>query len=754
MVSWRFTALPKHPRDSSLNPGLEKPEILDGKRQMLLLMVGLVMVGASLKSIPSLHKTRGLMKLLPSSSSALSPELAASSLSEQDMVTSTSSTESAYFGRRKAVESSVLPGSADSLGDSTHALQAERAEHTPESTALTSSADSTRSHDAPGTSFETHHNTPNRHDMVKTPGESSEISMLDGALGEAAQAAAAVAGAAAAASAVIGAVEAGGGGTGRDERVGDEFVRGEKARSGIGADSPVISTLTVAASDTERLLSPPSASLSFPSPSSSSASLSSLLLPSAVGVVWTSGFNASGSHAPRRTSEKLLWRSPTVEHIEQCIARSKTHKVPAKSATNGYLLVTANGGLNQMRAAICDMVAVARIMNATLVVPELDHTSFWSDPSEFEDIFDLDHFVETLKDDIRVVRELPRRVAHRRVLEKFPISWSPFSYYREELLLRLKKHRVMRFPLTDSRLANNGMPESIQRLRCRANYRALRYTDTISRVASNLIARLRKLGPYIALHLRYEKDMLAFTGCDHGLSRWESGELRAMRLNNSRWKEKDIDGEARRKEGACPLTPKETALFLHAMGFPKKTLIYIAAGDIYGSKGLSELTRYYPNTFTHSTLATPEELAALGGYQNRLAAVDYTVAVESDVFAYTYEGNMARAVQGHRRFEGHRKTIIPDREAVVRLLDQFKAGEMTWNAVRKEIRKQHKGRVGGPHQREAGENPKLEENFYANPMPGCMCEVERQPGKAVKACRMEGGQRKCREVPKEEEAYI
>ncbi|CAI7851653.1 unnamed protein product, partial [Closterium sp. NIES-54] len=70
-----------------------------------------------------------------------------------------------------------------------------------------------------------------------------------------------------------------------------------------------------------------------------------------------------------------------------------------------------------------------------------------------------------------------------------------------DLLLRLKKHRVMRFPLTDSRLANNGMPESIQRLRCRANYRALRYTNTISRVAENLVARMRKLGPYIALHL-------------------------------------------------------------------------------------------------------------------------------------------------------------------------------------------------------------------------------------------------------------
>uniref|UniRef100_A0A1D1YS17 O-fucosyltransferase family protein n=1 Tax=Anthurium amnicola TaxID=1678845 RepID=A0A1D1YS17_9ARAE len=67
---------------------------------------------------------------------------------------------------------------------------------------------------------------------------------------------------------------------------------------------------------------------------------------------------------------------------------------------------------------ICDAVAVAKILNATLVIPYLEENPVWKDSSTFEDIFDVDHFISILKYDIPIVRELPKEY-----------SWSTREYY-------------------------------------------------------------------------------------------------------------------------------------------------------------------------------------------------------------------------------------------------------------------------------------------------------------------------------------
>ncbi|XP_012571990.1 O-fucosyltransferase 38 [Cicer arietinum] len=432
--------------------------------------------------------------------------------------------------------------------------------------------------------------------------------------------------------------------------------------------------------------------------------------------------------SPRYKYDEQLWDSPHSRGFHPCV--KPTAKYKGAQGFERYLSVRSNGGLNQMRTGIADMVAVAHIMNATLVIPQLDKRSFWQDSSVFSDIFDEFHFIESLKGDIRIVQELPKNLEAAPRARKHFTSWSGVGYY-EEMARLWKDYQVIHVPKSDSRLANNDLPLDIQRLRCRAMYHALQFSPPIENLGKRLVDRLRSRGgKYIALHLRYEKDMLSFTGCAYGLTDVESEELRILRETTNYWKVKKINSTEQRIGGFCPLTPKEVGIFLQALGFPPSTPIYIAAGEIYGGNThLSELSSRFPNLIFKESLATPEELKAFTNHASQNAALDYIISVESDVFVPSYSGNMARAVEGHRRFLGHRKTINPDRKGLIGIFDKLETGELVEGAALSHIvQRMHKNRQGAPRKRQ-GSLPgvkgrarfRTEESFYENPYPECIC---------------------------------
>ncbi|EXC20018.1 hypothetical protein L484_015696 [Morus notabilis] len=375
---------------------------------------------------------------------------------------------------------------------------------------------------------------------------------------------------------------------------------------------------------------------------------------------------------------------------------------------------------------ICDMVAVARLLNLTLVVPELDKKSFWADPSNFEDIFDVKHFIDSLRDEVRIVRRLPKRFNRKhghKPLEMPPVSWSNENFYMQQILPLFQKHRVLHFNKTDARLANNGLPLYLQKLRCRVNFQALRFTPQIETLGHKLVRILQEKGPFVALHLRYEMDMLSFSGCTRGCTEVEADELKRMRYAYIWWRDKEIDSELRRSQGLCPLTPEEATLVLQALGFDKNTQIYIAAGEIYGSEWrLAALRAAFPRTVRKEMLLAPEELQQFQNHSSQMAALDFMVSVASNTFIPTYDGNMAKVVEGHRRYLGFKRTILLDRKKLVGLLDLHQNGSLSWDEFAVAVQVAHQKRMGQPSRRiVVPDKPKEEDYFYANPEE-CLCE--------------------------------
>ncbi|GMN56793.1 hypothetical protein TIFTF001_025901 [Ficus carica] len=430
---------------------------------------------------------------------------------------------------------------------------------------------------------------------------------------------------------------------------------------------------------------------------------------------------AAGARANVSEAEREFWRQPDGEGYRPCLDfgigyRRASARISKEKRR--FLVVVAAGGLNQQRNQIVDAVVIARILEAALVVPILQVNLIWGDESEFSDIFDIEHFKKTLQADIRIVSTIPSThlFGRQSIQSKFPKDITPQWIY-QRFYNQLNRDGLLVLKGLDSKLTKN-LPPDLQKLKCKVAFHALRFATPIRELGNQLAKRMWIEGPYIALHLRLEKDVWVRTGCRTGLGPEYDDVITKVRNSQPEFLTGSLNMTyaQRRLAGLCPLNALEMARLLKALGAPRTTHIYNAGGEPFGGcKALQPLIAEFPNLVTKEMLAREGELSPFANKSSALAAIDYIVSLSSDVFVPSHGGNMGRALQGHRAYVGHRKFIKPNKRAMLPFFEDASISDAEFSAIMREL---HSKSQGQPELR----SYRRDRDVIAYPVPECMCK--------------------------------
>lgn len=181
------------------------------------------------------------------------------------------------------------------------------------------------------------------------------------------------------------------------------------------------------------------------------------------------------------------------------------------------------------------------------------------------------------------------------------------------------------------------------------------------------------------------------------------------------------------------------------MGAPENARVYVAGGKPFGGLvALQPLAAEFPNLVTKEKLAREDELSPYLNRSSALAAIDYIVSLNSDVFVPSHGGNMGRAMQvsviqstavntdhfpsricnadsilstgqGHRAYVGHRKFIRPNKRVMLPFFDDSSISDAELGSI---MRKLHEKSQGHPEPR----INKRDRDVTAYPVPQCMCK--------------------------------
>ncbi|KAF4366342.1 hypothetical protein G4B88_026669 [Cannabis sativa] len=332
---------------------------------------------------------------------------------------------------------------------------------------------------------------------------------------------------------------------------------------------------------------------------------------------------------------KKLWGVVKPLKSLQPYANPRSNYAVPNKQSNGFIYAKIFGGFANIRSSICDLVIISRLLNATLVIPEIQETTRSKGVSNkfnsFSYLYDEEQFIASLTNDILIVKSLPENLKAARKKNAFPTfkpkrSANP-KFYLKEVLPALKKAKVIGLVITDGGCLQSILPSSMsefQRLRCRVSFHALQFRPEIRELGHLMVDRLRAWGqPFLVFHPGLIRDTLAYNGCAElfqdvhtELIQYRRAQMIKRGIVNE---ELSIDSHMRRENGSCPLMPEEVGILLRAMGYPPKTIVYLAGSEIFGGQRvLIPLRAMFANLVDRTSLCTKAELSDLVGPETPL----------------------------------------------------------------------------------------------------------------------------------------
>ncbi|KAG6519234.1 protein MANNAN SYNTHESIS-RELATED 1-like [Zingiber officinale] len=314
--------------------------------------------------------------------------------------------------------------------------------------------------------------------------------------------------------------------------------------------------------------------------------------------------------------------------------------------SNGHITFSLKSGPEYHPSQVADAVVIARYLGATLVLPDI-RGSKPGQKRNFQELYDVDKFIQSLEGVVKVVSELPAGVAARLpTVIRVPNGVSE-DFINEQIRPAFLANNYLKlassFPSASVGMRENRNDE-LESVACLAMFGSLVIKPAVSKVADMMIQRLQMLGhnlhsQFIAIDIRTDRQ-----SCKEG----KTGKK------------------------AC-YDVQEVVDFLRMLGFGKDNAVYVT--QTWWDETLTPLKEYFPRTYTKDDLVPAEKRAEVLGTGSELERViDFQICSKSDVFVPAVAGVFYESVAGKRIASGLTKILVPgqvDDDAYAATADEF-----------------------------------------------------------------------------------